>query len=139
MNMILCLPFIFAITTLSLKITNEITFAMSRTHQLWQRYELLHYCGRLEALKLNIEAVKSYLDSLNISDDELSRAQDLLQKRYGRWFDSDSLRAAVCPSLMQFISVYQQQNELLPLVYPNWTYAVHIVGQDWRNKQVGDD
>lgn len=121
-----CLPILFVMTTLSLEIVNELSAAMVQTHKLWQRYEDLHYCGRLLVLRLNIEAVNDYLTSLNLHEKDLLQAQRLMQIRYGQWFKDQSREDGMCQQLKGYISVYMQQSKHLPSSYPNWTYAVHI-------------
>ena len=126
MNLMSCLPFLFAMTTLSLEIVDELSAALMRTHKLWQRYEDLHYCGRLEALKLNLQAVNDYLTSLNLDETYLLQADRLMQTRYGYWFKGQVREDGMCIDLKDHISVYMQKNKHLPPSYPNWTYAVHI-------------
>ena len=124
MNLIWSISFIISISIFSHNIVHDLSTTMFKAKSVWQRYEYLHYCGRLLALRLNIKATKDYLASLKINRDQAALVDDLIEKRFNYWITHSAIDEQQCELEKPLIRLYMQHNDELPKIYPNWTYAI---------------
>jgi hypothetical protein len=119
------------IFSLSVDIVNRMEHEYLQIHSAWERYERAHYCGRIMALKQNIDSTINYLASFDLSESELDRATRYLNQQYSMWLSDDSLAQHKCSYYQGDISLYPQKSEKLPPLYPNWVYVVHLDSKEF--------